>query len=60
VTELEIIPETGKTPLGWRILVAILLFLLPVPFSPWWVGIVCCAVIGVLIARVLLIKHSSK
>jgi hypothetical protein len=50
---MEITPETGNSPSGWGILIAIFLFLLPVPLSPWWVGIVCCAVIGVLIAEYL-------
>jgi hypothetical protein len=44
---------------GWRLWFFVLLFLIPIPFSPWWLSIICFAAYGLLMAR-LLPKEDSK
>jgi hypothetical protein len=33
---------------GWRLCLLIVLVLIPIPFSPWWVGIIGLGVFGLL------------
>jgi hypothetical protein len=44
---------------GWRLVWVIVLFLIPIPFSPWWLGIICFATFGVLM-WLLVRKRDSK
>jgi len=48
---LEKDPKTNRdTPTGWRYWWLFLLILLfPIPFSPWWLGVICGAVFVLLV-----------
>ena len=43
---------------GWRLLAVIVLFLIPIPFHPWWVAIICWAVFAVV--ALLIIPRQRK
>jgi hypothetical protein len=47
-------PSTSSGLLrGWRLLAVIVLFLIPIPFHPWWVAIICWAVFGLAILLII-------
>jgi len=49
---LGIDPEPGDKPAaskGPHWILWVIIFLIPIPFSPWWLGIICAAVCGLLI-----------
>jgi hypothetical protein len=38
---------------GWRLLAVIVLFLIPIPFHPWWIAIICWAAFGLVIMLII-------
>ena len=41
--------EESKWPTGNRLFLLVLAFLIPIPFSPWWLGIICFSAFALLV-----------
>ena len=51
-------PSPSRNGLGWRLWLLILLF--PIPFSPWWVTLICLTVFCLLAWLLLASRKNSK